>query len=107
MYNNLNQTPMATIERIESYVSEIEQAQRVEWECSKFDMNNVPEFGIEMGKRFARITKTSWKQKSVHCFVEITTGDIYKAAGWSAPAKGIRGNINNEKKPLLGYDYYR
>ena len=34
---------------------------------------------------------------SIHCFVEITTGDIYKPAGWRAPyTKGnnaVRGNI--------------
>jgi len=32
-------------------------------------------------------------QTSVYCFVDIATGDILKAAGWSAPAKGARGNI--------------
>ena len=34
---------------------------------------------------------------SIHCFVEKTTGDIYKPAGWKAPyTKGnnaVRGNI--------------
>ena len=34
---------------------------------------------------------------SIHCFVESTTGDIYKPAGWRAPyTKGnnaVRGNI--------------
>ena len=34
---------------------------------------------------------------SIHCFVERTTGDIYKPAGWKAPyTKGnnaVRGNI--------------
>ena len=34
---------------------------------------------------------------SIHCFVESTTGDIYKPAGWKAPyTKGknaVRGNI--------------
>lgn len=92
---------------IESYVKEIETAKAIEWKQYGHDMANVPTFGIEMGKRFAKITYTSYGQKSVHCFVEIATGDIYKAATWSAPAKGVRGNISNEKKPLLGYDYYR
>ncbi len=89
------------------YVKEIEAAKTIEWERNKFDMTKVPTYGIEMGKRFAKIVVTSWGQKSVHCFVEIATGDIYKAATWSAPAKGVRGNISKEKKPLLGYDYYR
>ena len=37
------------------------------------------------------------KKGSIHCFVERTTGDIYKPAGWRAPyTKGkncVRGNI--------------
>ena len=94
------------MEKIQAYVKEIEAAQAKEWANLKYDMTKVPQIGIEVGKKFAKITRTSWGQKSVHCFVEIATGNIYKAATWSAPAKGIRGNINSEKKPLLGYDFY-
>lgn len=94
------------MEAIKKYVNEITEAQTKEWADNKFDMTKVPEFGIEEGKKFARITRTSWGQKSVHCFVEIATGDIYKASSYKAPAKGVRGNINSEKKPLLGYDFY-
>jgi hypothetical protein len=32
----------------------------------------------------------------VYCFVELATGDILKAAGFKAPAKGKRGSIWNE-----------
>ena len=47
---------------------------------------------------------------SIHCFVERTTGDIYKPAGWKAPyTKGnncVRGNIYDkstfEKTDLHG-----
>lgn len=63
-------------------------------------------FEIEWGKKFAKINIISWKQKSVHCFVEIATGNIYKAATFRAPAKGVRGNIMNEKRPYLSQDYY-
>jgi hypothetical protein len=42
----------------------------------------------------------------VHCFLD-NEGNIYMAASWNKPAKGIRGNINNDKKPLLGRDYYK
>lgn len=31
--------------------------------------------------------------RSVHSFVDKSTGDIYKPAGWKAPAKHPRGNI--------------
>ena len=31
--------------------------------------------------------------QSVHAFVDNFTGDLFKAAGWKAPAKNARGNI--------------
>ena len=50
------------------------------------------------------------KKGSIHCFVEKTTGDIFKPAGWKAPyTKGnncVRGNIYDkstfEKTDLHG-----
>ena len=63
----------------------------------------APTFSVMLGKKFARIVRTdtsgdpksiwSGEQKSVHCFVNMETGDVLKAAGWKAPAKGARGNI--------------
>jgi hypothetical protein len=35
-------------------------------------------------------------QRSVYCFIDLSNGDILKAAGWKAPAKGARGNIFND-----------
>ena len=47
----------------------------------------------ETGKK----TLVEDKNGSIHCFVDRTTGDIYKPAGWRAPyTKGnnaVRGNI--------------
>tara|TARA_Y100000310_G_scaffold47166_1_gene43752 strand:+ start:155 stop:577 length:423 start_codon:yes stop_codon:yes gene_type:complete len=55
-------------------------------------------------------TLVEGKKGSIHCFVEKTTGDIYKPAGWKAPyTKGnncVRGNIYDvstfEKTDLHG-----
>lgn len=32
----------------------------------------------------------------VHAFIDPTTGDVFKPAGWKAPAKGARFNLLNE-----------
>lgn len=32
-------------------------------------------------------------QRLVHAFYDPRTGDVYKAAGWKAPAKGVRFNL--------------
>lgn len=48
---------------------------------------------VEAGSKFLRIVRTSAGSRSVACFVEKSTGNILKAAGWKAPAKGARANI--------------
>lgn len=48
-------------------------------------------YTVNYGKKFAKIVHSG----SVFCFVELATGNIYKAASWSAPAKHVRGNIKN------------
>lgn len=50
------------------------------------------EFYVEAGRKFDKIVQRSIKyggssQRSVHAFVERSTGDLIKAAGWNAPAK--------------------
>jgi hypothetical protein len=53
----------------------------------------------EVGKKFARIVRReSWNggeptNGSVHCFIDLSNGDILKAASFKVPAKGVRGNI--------------
>ena len=58
----------------------------------KYFQTNV-ETDYETGEKTLREDKNG----SIHCFVERTTGDIFKPAGWKAPyLKGnnaIRGNI--------------
>jgi len=89
----------------EDYVQEIKEASDAEWKRLKYVLD-PPEFSIMRGSKYIRIVRTTFGSRSVHCFLDFD-GNIYKSASWKIPAKGIRGNINNEKKPLLGYDYYR
>ena len=44
----------------------------------------------EYGRRFTRIV-IEGTQRSVHAFVDMTNGDVIKAAGWKAPHKGKNG----------------
>jgi hypothetical protein len=48
------------------------------------------------GKRFHKVwrSRDGIKPSSIYAFVEITTGDIYRAASYNAPANYVRGNIN-------------
>jgi len=45
------------------------------------------------GRKYIKIVSESENSSSVYCFVEKSTGLIYKPAGYRAPAKGARGSI--------------
>ena len=65
------------------------------------------EYEVKPGKRFDKIVR----ENSVYCFVEKGTGDIYKAATFRAPAKGVRANIFDKdsfkKADMYGRWLYR
>ena len=66
-----------------------------------------PHFSVNFGKKYGKIIRESYGSKSVHCFVDLSNGDLYMAASWKAPAKGVRGNIADENPPILSKDFYK
>ena len=101
------------------------------------DGNYKPEdhpdyFTFIIGKRYLKVVVMEWKDDaqygrinaapagyvaaSVHAFIDKKTGDVFKAAAWSSPAKGVRYNILTQTETLLkragndggfgGYLYY-
>ena len=79
---------------------------------------NLMKFKVYSGKRYYKIVQQefeTWEKSrnygkyadhSVHCFVDKETGDVYKPASWSAPAKHIRFSFQNveDLKFLLNPD---
>ena len=46
------------------------------------------------GSKYFKVEMTSHgNHRSVYCFIEKSTGNILKSAGWRAPAKGTRGSV--------------
>jgi len=47
------------------------------------------------GQRYVRIVQSDLdgNARSVHAFYDQRTGDVYKSAGWKAPAKHVRFNL--------------
>ena len=60
----------------------------------------TPVLSQSKGRRYVRIVRDDGVQKSVYCFVDKTNGNVLKAAGWSAPAKGARGNVYKDDNGL-------
>lgn len=49
------------------------------------------DYEIETGKKYHKIVMIDGGgQRSVHCFVDKKTGQVYKSASWKSPAKGVR-----------------
>lgn len=44
------------------------------------------------GVKYTRVVQTSGGSRSVYCFLD-AEGNIYKAASWKAPAKGVRSTL--------------
>ena len=56
--------------------------------------SNPYQFVIECGRKYHKIImETDSGSRSVHAFVDKKSGDVYKAASFKAPAKGIRFNL--------------
>lgn len=50
-------------------------------------------FDVEEGRKYAKVMMNQSGSRSVHCFIDKVTGDVYKPASISKPAKGIRFNL--------------
>lgn len=63
--------------------------------AAHFPRNPPKSISAEVGKRYARIVIQSGSglDRSVFGFVDMTNGDLLKAASWKGPAKGVRGNV--------------
>jgi len=57
------------------------------------------EFIIESGNKYHKVIMsidnggTRAPSRSVHCFIDKKTGEVYKSASWKSPAKGVRYDL--------------
>ena len=52
------------------------------------------DYTIETGKKYHKVILVNGGgSRSVHCFIDKQTGQIYKSASWKAPAKGVRYDL--------------
>ena len=51
------------------------------------------DFFIEEGRKYLKIVMDARGSKSVHAFVDKKTGELYKAASFKSPAKGVRFDL--------------
>ena len=51
------------------------------------------DFIFESGKKYHKVIMVANGSRSVHCFIDKKTGEIYKSANWKSPAKGVRYDL--------------
>jgi hypothetical protein len=52
---------------------------------------------VGIGKRFAKVYRVeNGRRGSIHSFVDMANGDVFKPASYAAPAKHARGNVYRE-----------
>jgi hypothetical protein len=61
--------------------------------AKNFPTLTAPRLTVELGRRYAKLIKNEGMSRSVHCFVDLTNGDVLKSETWKKPAKHARGSI--------------
>ena len=52
------------------------------------------DYQVETGKKYHKVIFVDGGGgRSVHCFIDKNTGEIYKSATWKSPAKGVRYDL--------------
>lgn len=86
---------MITTEHLETFRAKLETHCQDLYEKMGFTLN-PPTIELQVSPKYARIVRKS-PHASSYGFIEMSTGNIYYAAGWKAPQKNkVRGNILEE-----------
>jgi hypothetical protein len=52
------------------------------------------DYVIETGKKYHKVIFVNGSgSRSVHCFIDKNTGELYKSQTWKSPAKGVRYDL--------------
>ena len=78
------------------------------WYIAQYPSLTPPNLKFKKGKKYIKITKvegsTRTNSGSVEAFINMLTGDIYKSASCSAPAKHARGNLFSDDNGMEAID---
>ena len=51
------------------------------------------DFYPETGRKYHKVILNAAGSRSVHCFIDKQTGEVYKSASFKSPAKGVRYDL--------------
>ena len=109
------QSHLRSMERM--HLESASEYTRNEIQATKNGTAKLMRFRVQSGRKYFKIIqqdydtfqdRNEYRDGSVHAFVEKTTGDVYKPAGWAKPAQHVRYNLIDDKsreKCLLSCDW--
>ena len=83
---------------IRGHQRSVERNESVEYHQQRIDeLRNgiLPiDYVIETGKKYHKVIMIDGgSSRSVHCFIDKNTGELYKSSSWKSPAKGVRYDL--------------
>ncbi len=70
-------------ERVYKLAEYVEKDHNNRWESLPYKVE------VKKGRKYYKIITNN----SVHCFVDVKNGDVFKPASWNKPAKHVRYNL--------------
>jgi|TARA_B100001996_G_scaffold149054_1_gene113431 hypothetical protein len=98
------QSHLRSMERM--HLESASEYTRNEIQATKNGTAKLMRFRVQSGRKYYKIIqqdydtfqdRNEYRDGSVHAFVEKTTGDVYKPAGWAKPAQHVRYNLIDDK----------
>ena len=98
------QSHLRSMERM--HLESASEYTRNEIQATKNGTAKLMRFRVQSGRKYFKIIqqdydtfqdRNEYRDGSVHAFVEKTTGDVYKPAGWAKPAQHVRYNLIDDK----------
>ena len=83
-------------EKLEVFLKEWQEDTHKSWMVQFGNEKFFKPLEVKKGRRYSKIVSDN----RVCAFVDMNNGDVYKPAGWKAPAKHVRGNIFSPKNGM-------
>ena len=91
--------PTMTVNLIEKYCQELCDTLEKRFYEKYPNPSRDRSFTVKKGRKYYKILEDNC---SAHAFIDIQTGDVFKAASWNKPAEGVRYNVlNDESRRVL------
>ena len=96
----MDDAQLSVTELVEKWCCQLIQALQFDYDSQYPNQHNY-RFKLTTGRKYHKIENDNGC--AVHCFVNKTTGEVYKPASYKSPAKGVRYDMRiiNERNMLL------